>query len=109
MARHHVCKRTELDDGRLMVDLPDGEQVLLVEHDGVLHAIGAMCPHQFAPLVGGDIDDKGILTCPLHGWRFALTNGTDPENAFSCVPVWPCGEDDAGIWVDPAGRQGDIL
>ena len=109
MSRHHVCTRADLVDGRLMVDLPDGEQVLLLEHQGTLHAIGALCPHQFAPLIGGDVDAEGVLTCPLHGWRFSLESGEDPGNPFSCVPVWPCGEDADGIWIDPAGRRGEVL
>ncbi len=109
MARHRVCTRADLDDGRLMVDLPDGEQVLIIEHDGKLNAVGALCPHQFAPLIGGDVDNEGVLECPLHGWRFALTDGVDPENSFSCIPTWPCGEDADGIWVDPEGRQGDVF
>ncbi len=106
MAKHYVGTRANLSDSRLMVDLPDGEQVLVLDHADKLWAVGAMCPHQFAPLIGGDVED-GILTCPLHGWRFALTDGKDPDNPFACVPTWPCGEDEAGIWVDPEGRQGE--
>ncbi|MCO4763066.1 MAG: Rieske (2Fe-2S) protein [Myxococcales bacterium] len=108
MSRHYLAKRSQLDDGRLMVDLPDGEQVLLIETNGKMYAVGAMCPHQYAPLIGGDVDDEAVLTCPLHGWRFSLKDGQDPDNPHSCVPTWPCGEDADGIWVDPEGRQGDV-
>ena len=97
-----VGQRSDLDEGRLMADLPDGEQVLVIEHEGALHALAAMCPHQFAPLIGGDIED-GLLVCPLHGWRFGLRDGADPDNPYICVQTWPVGWDGDAIWVEVAG------
>ena len=103
MAKVVIAQRQDVDSGRVMADLPDGESVLVVEHKGQWHAIGAMCPHQFAPLLGGEVDEDGVLECPLHGWRFSLKHGRDPDNEFSCVPTWPCGWDGDDLWVEVAG------
>ncbi|MCB9739338.1 MAG: Rieske (2Fe-2S) protein [Deltaproteobacteria bacterium] len=95
----------ELEEGRLMADLPDGEQVLIVEDGGKLYALAALCPHQFAPLIGGDVED-GVLVCPLHGWRFALHDGNDPDNPYICVRTWDVGRDGDQIWVETGAAAG---
>lgn len=42
--------------------------------DGRLFASEAYCPHAGAPLVGGWVRDASV-TCPYHGWQFALDTG----------------------------------
>jgi len=102
MTRVVVAHRDEVEQGRVFTDLPNGEPVLVVQHQGQWYAVGGLCPHQFAPLLGGQVDDNGVLTCPLHGWRFDLRDGRDPGNEFICVPTWPCGWDGDELWVDIA-------
>ncbi len=82
-----------------MADLPDGEGVLIIRQGDDVFAVAAMCPHQYAPLIGGDIED-GVLICPLHGWRFALKTGVDPDNPYICVNTWQAGIDGDAIWVE---------
>ena len=102
-ARQTVGKVEELEyDGRLQVELEDGEEVLIIQREGGLVAIQANCPHQYAPLIGGEIDDDGVLECPLHGWRFALATGVDPDNPYVCVQRYRCGVDGDAIWVGDA-------
>lgn len=64
-------------------DLPDdsptaveaeGRQVMLYRHDGSLYAIDNICSHAGGLLSRGTIADL-IVTCPLHGARFALADG----------------------------------
>ncbi len=102
-AQHYIGNLDDLSEGRLMAETEDGEQVLIVRHDGKLYAIGAHCPHQFAPLIGSEVDEDGVLTCLLHSWRFRLSDGMSPDNKFICVDAWACGEDDGRIWI------GDLL
>jgi toluene monooxygenase system ferredoxin subunit len=101
--RFYVCKVADLDDGRTMAETPEGDQVLIIRDQGTLYAIDALCPHQYAPLVGGEIEG-GVLTCPLHGWRFSLATGIDPDNEYVCVETWLCGEEHGRIWI--AEREG---
>ncbi len=97
-----LCHVADLEyDGRFQGDAPDGEAVLVIRHEGKLVAMGALCPHQYAPLIGGEIVD-GVLECPLHGWRFALATGADPDNPYVCVARYECGIEDDKIWVGKA-------
>jgi nitrite reductase/ring-hydroxylating ferredoxin subunit len=101
--KHVVGTVDELEyDGRIQVELPDGEEILLIKRNDGVVALQALCPHQYAPLIGGEIDDDGCLECPLHGWRFSLATGVDPENAYVAVQTYKCGIDGDKLWVgDP--------
>jgi nitrite reductase/ring-hydroxylating ferredoxin subunit/uncharacterized membrane protein len=65
-------------------DLPDdsptaveaeGRQVLLYRHRGSLYALDNVCSHAGGLLSRGSVADLTV-TCPLHGSRFALTDGS---------------------------------
>lgn len=65
-------------------DLPDdsptaieaeGRQILLYRHRGILYAIDNICSHAGGLLSRGTVADLTV-TCPLHGSRFALTDGS---------------------------------
>jgi nitrite reductase/ring-hydroxylating ferredoxin subunit/uncharacterized membrane protein len=66
-----------------------GYGVLLYRHAGMVHAIGARCTHAGGPLDEGEVDGDLCVTCPWHGSRFRLADGsvvagpaTAPEPAF---------------------------
>lgn len=54
----------------------DGELVLLVRAKDDVRAVQGLCPHAFARLAGGRVDDEGHLHCPRHLARFRLWDGT---------------------------------
>lgn len=94
-----VCRLDELEDGRLMVETDAGEDLLVIQHEGQLYVLDAMCPHQYAPLLGGDIDEEGVLECPLHGWRFRLSDGRSPDSEFICVRRYEATTEDGQVLV----------
>ena len=49
--------------------------ICLIQHDGKFYAFQALCPHAGAPLKDGYIDAKGNIVCPLHHYKFCLSNG----------------------------------
>jgi nitrite reductase/ring-hydroxylating ferredoxin subunit len=64
-------------------DLPDdtptaveaeGRQIMLYRHHGTLYALDNVCSHAGGVLSRGTVADLTV-TCPLHGARFALTDG----------------------------------
>ncbi|PQO42008.1 Rieske (2Fe-2S) protein [Blastopirellula marina] len=64
-------------------DLPEhGGRLVVVDEAWIgifqtpqgIFAIDAMCPHAGANLAKGDVCD-GILFCPVHLWRFRLSDG----------------------------------
>jgi nitrite reductase/ring-hydroxylating ferredoxin subunit/uncharacterized membrane protein len=53
----------------------DGRQILLYRHDGTLYALDNMCSHAAGLLSRGDVDGLTV-TCPLHGSRYSLADGS---------------------------------
>lgn len=62
--------------------------------DGRVFASEAWCPHRGAPLVHAPLGDATV-TCPLHGWRFDLTNGGAILGGCSLL-TYPIRVDDQG-------------
>jgi nitrite reductase/ring-hydroxylating ferredoxin subunit len=62
------------DDVPRRVDL-DGVGVVLVRHDGRVHALAARCCHRGGPLHEGQVED-GCIACPWHGSTFRLEDGS---------------------------------
>jgi nitrite reductase/ring-hydroxylating ferredoxin subunit len=49
--------------------------VLLLRQGARVHALADRCNHRSGPLHEGDVGD-GTITCPLHGSRFRLDDGS---------------------------------
>ena len=62
------------DDTPVAVEA-EGRQVMLYRHGGSLYAIDNVCSHAGGLLSRGPVADLTV-TCPLHGSRFALADGS---------------------------------
>jgi nitrite reductase/ring-hydroxylating ferredoxin subunit/uncharacterized membrane protein len=95
---------TAVDAGELADDTPKSAMagdtpVLLVRHGGHLHALHDRCSHRGCPLSGGEVDGESI-TCPCHGSRFDLRDGSVERGpATAPQPVFEVRERDGGIEV----------
>ncbi|MDP1572135.1 MAG: Rieske (2Fe-2S) protein [Vicinamibacterales bacterium] len=79
--------------GRMVV--VEGRHVAVFHLDDGLYAIDNLCLHRAGPLCDGPIED-GVVTCPWHGWSYAIRTGTlvqDPRVGVSRYDVQVDGED----------------
>jgi toluene monooxygenase system ferredoxin subunit len=92
---HEVMQLDDLwEDDMESVEV-EGTSVLLVNHDGQVHAYKNRCPHQEWPLDDGDLDGRE-LTCSNHLWVFDVTTGKG-VNPTNCALVgYPCKVNDDG-------------
>ena len=66
MARHVVCRESDLSVGE-MKPFKAGDSTVLVYHlDDGYYATQNSCTHVFAPLTRGKIVDGRRIRCPLH-------------------------------------------
>ena len=68
-------KLINFHDGYAQTFRIDAYHLLLVQRDGERHLIEANCPHRENPLDVASIDADSV-TCPLHGYRFKLRDGS---------------------------------
>jgi nitrite reductase (NADH) small subunit len=62
---------------------------VLINVKGNIYAVENECPHQGSPLNSAVVKD-GYISCPRHGYRFSLTDGTcaeHPEFVLTTFPV----------------------
>ena len=52
----------------------EGQRLALFRHEQGVHAISNACVHLGGELAAGTLSE-GVVTCPLHGWQFDVTDG----------------------------------
>jgi nitrite reductase/ring-hydroxylating ferredoxin subunit len=85
-----------LEDGGQQVVEVAGVNVLYCRSGGNTYAIGAICPHQGASLVGGKLRGKTI-SCPLHGGRFDMTTGRALGSQYPPIAVYDLEKLEQGV------------
>eukprot|EP00656_Telonema_subtile_P014349 TRINITY_DN17340_c0_g1_i1.p1 TRINITY_DN17340_c0_g1~~TRINITY_DN17340_c0_g1_i1.p1 ORF type:complete len:328 (+),score=68.16 TRINITY_DN17340_c0_g1_i1:15-998(+) len=75
-----VAEEHSLGEGaRIIVQMSDDRHVLVLRHQGALHALDATCYHMGGPLLQADIEDLSTgtpcIVCPWHGYTIALDSG----------------------------------
>jgi vanillate O-demethylase monooxygenase subunit len=87
--------------GRTILDQP---VAFFRDRQGKLGAVGDRCPHRFAPLSAGKVNDDGILVCGYHGLGFGR-DGACAVNPYGHIPrtakvgSWPVVERGGMIWI----------
>jgi len=69
-----VAELSEVPVGGMRKVVLGDREILLVNLDGEIYAIGNRCPHAGGDLSKGSID-QGIITCPRHGSKFDVATG----------------------------------
>lgn len=91
MARHTVCKLTDLKDGEIVPATVENRRIIVSRlPTGEVKAFTGRCPHQGACLEYGLVTDLvegetvneisvdktcSVLRCPWHGFEFSLMTG----------------------------------
>jgi len=98
-----VAADAEIVEGALRRVEVDGVPVLLARTGGSVRALSAVCTHAGGPLDEGALDADGCVTCPWHGSRFRLQDGTvDRGPASVPEPRWDVRVDAERILVRAA-------
>ena len=103
MAASKVAAVADLTPNTAVKVTVDGTPIALVlDSEGVVHAIGDTCTHGDISLSEGFVEDD-TLECWAHGSKFKLTTGkplTLP--AYEPVPVYTVTITDGDVYIDPS-------
>jgi 3-phenylpropionate/trans-cinnamate dioxygenase ferredoxin component len=69
-----ALKIKDLSDGAKKEVKLDKENILLINHKGIVYAISSKCPHMHLSITNG-FTDNNIITCPHHGSQFNIATG----------------------------------
>ncbi len=90
-----VAKISDVPNFGKKVVSVSGKEIVLVNVKGTIYAVENECPHQGSPMNAAVVKD-GSISCPRHGYRFSLTDGTcaeHPECTLVTFPVQLNGDD----------------
>ena len=103
---------SELADGAMLArTIADHPVVFFRKPDGALACLEDRCPHRFAPLSCGHLDD-GVVQCGYHGLRFDPTgacvgNPHGPIPRGLAIRTYPVVERHKILWIWMGEGEGD--
>lgn len=102
--RVRVARYSALREGAgISVRVHDMEVALFLR-EGIVYAFENLCPHQHIPVLAeGDLNGV-ILTCPMHGWQFDITDGRC-VHASGRLRTFDVHRDGDDIYVDLPAEQ----
>ncbi len=96
---HKVASESDFTDQDRKVVIVEGEQILLIKIGDRIHAVSAICTHEYAQMAGGTVSGHEI-ECPLHGARFDLRTGTNlTPPATRPLEVYETKIEDGLVWI----------
>ncbi|HIJ81672.1 MAG TPA: Rieske (2Fe-2S) protein [Desulfuromonadales bacterium] len=94
-----AAKKSEVPNfGKKLVTVA-GRDILLVNVKGIYFAVENECPHQGSPLNAALVKD-GFISCPRHGYRFNLQDGSCAEHPELKLATFTVQIDGDDILVD---------
>lgn len=94
-----VAKISEIPDyGKKLVSV-SGQEILLINIKGTIYACENECPHQGSPMIAAVVKD-GAISCPRHGYRFTLSDGSCPDHPGFHLTTYPVQIDGDDIIID---------
>lgn len=94
-----VCRSEEVVEGRGLVVEVRGLRLALFRDSGKVHALLGRCPHANGELGLGWVEE-GEAVCPLHRWRFRLTDGRCVSVRGESVHPFRCEVRGDEVWVE---------
>ncbi len=83
-----IAKTSDVPNfGKKVVSVSDRE-ILLINVKGTIYAVENDCPHQGSPMNAAIVKD-GYISCPRHGYRFSLTDGSCAEHPECKLVTFP--------------------
>lgn len=76
-----------------------GRKITLVKQENAIYACAQKCPHASGMLSDGFIDSAGYIVCPIHRYRFDLTNGRNVTGEGYFLKTYSIEEREAGVFI----------
>ena len=102
-----MIKWIKIADSETELNIP-GSGLLEVEVSGKkiclargkeLRACAARCPHAGGVIADGFVNENGVVTCPLHRYKFSLENGRNVSGEGFYLKTYPVRVTEEGVFV----------
>lgn len=76
-----------------------GKTICVAKQGGNILACAHKCPHAGGRLASGFMDALGNVVCPLHRYKFSLTNGRNTSGEGYYLKTYPIEQRADGIYI----------
>ena len=94
-----IADADEVRDGSSKIVVVEGRSVALFRVKNQYFAILNACLHRGGPLGEGEVKDYEV-TCPWHGWRFNLLDGSFSTIPTLKVKTFHVNANDEGVFIE---------
>jgi nitrite reductase/ring-hydroxylating ferredoxin subunit len=77
----------------------NGQKICISSFGRQLFGFAYQCPHAGGILADGDVDQKGQVVCPVHGYRFDIRNGYNSTGEGYHLKHWPVEQRPDGLYI----------
>ena len=98
----------ELDfaDNNIAVTEVKGKKICIGQFNEEAFAFAFKCPHAGGMLADGYIDVLGNIVCPLHRYKYNITNGRNTSGEGYYLTHWPLEQREDGVYVGMEKSRG---
>ncbi|MDH7463537.1 nitrite reductase (NAD(P)H) small subunit [Chitinophagaceae bacterium 26-R-25] len=86
-------------ENNIAVAEADGKTICVAKYKDELFAFAYKCPHASGIMADGFIDALGNVVCPLHRYKFCITNGRNVSGEGYYLKHWPVRIEDEKVYV----------
>jgi nitrite reductase/ring-hydroxylating ferredoxin subunit len=79
--------------------IADGKKICIAQNKDGLFAFAYKCPHAGGYFIDGYLDPLGNVVCPLHRYKYCLSNGRNVSGEGYYLKHWPVEVRENGVWV----------
>jgi len=94
-----VAARSEIPENHAIAVEARGKRIALFNADGVFYAIENSCLHMGVALSAGKLCGTRVV-CPLHGWEYDITTGTNVDDPRMRVASFAVKIDGDNIFIE---------
>ncbi len=98
-----ICKVGDLV-GDMYLAIIERKPVAVFRRGNVYRALSNVCPHMGGPLIDGEVDADGVVSCPWHGTRIQLEDGRAPSGSPASVETYAIHIVGDDVYLDPVAR-----
>ena len=95
----HICSASRLSEGEPLGVKYEEQPIALYQVNDEIFATDDVCPHAFALLSSGFLEEY-VIECPLHGGMFDVRSGKCTSGEFKDVRAFKVEIRDGEIYVN---------
>jgi 3-phenylpropionate/trans-cinnamate dioxygenase ferredoxin subunit len=77
----------------------NSKKICIARCQDKLFAFTYTCPHSGGILAEGCLNDRGIIVCPVHGYKFNIQNGHNTSGEGYFLKHWLVEKQEDGVYV----------